>query len=239
MMSKTEVQVAWVSLSQQNSGLGKIPLASEGGGWKRLRTVWEFVFQRQEAQLLVVECPSPTALVIDAIRLIRNVLGAGLPIFVLTEHTSEDLTVGVLEAGADECVQGPVGQMELRARVLALARRAGSEFGRVECRRLAVRDYELVPDCREIRFRGKPLALSPKEFDLAVLLFGSMGRLLSRFEIEVALWGREHPPSSRALDTAVCRLRKKLDLSEATGVVLEAVHSKGYRLQLAGAAEMI
>ena len=82
-----------------------------------------------------------------------------------------------------------------------------------------------------LQLDGQPLALSGREYELALLLFSNLGRLLSRDHLREAVWGHSAEVISRTLDTHVSRLRQLLDLQPASGLVITAVYGIGYRLE--------
>ena len=81
-----------------------------------------------------------------------------------------------------------------------------------------------------LRIEGKLVELSRREYELALMLFQNLGRLLSREHLREAIWGVGIENPSRSLDTHISRLRLKLQLSPANGFVLSAVYGLGYRL---------
>jgi DNA-binding response OmpR family regulator len=83
---------------------------------------------------------------------------------------------------------------------------------------------------------GKPIELTQKEFDLALLFFRHLGRPLSRAFIHESVWSREVELISRTMDTHVSRVRNKLQLRPENGYRLAPVYSYGYRLEQVGAA---
>jgi DNA-binding response OmpR family regulator len=108
----------------------------------------------------------------------------------------------------------------------ALTRRARSN------RSLAIRvgPYEIDPERRSVTIDGKPVALTQKEFDLAVYLFQNSGRLLSRVKLLEQVWGVSADLDTRTVDTHVSRVRRKLQLDESAGWKLMPVYGFGYRL---------
>ncbi len=80
-----------------------------------------------------------------------------------------------------------------------------------------------------VQFGGRAQKLPPLEFDLAMAFFRHLDRTLSREWLYITLWGR-FDGGSRALDTQISRLRRKLDLQGADGWSLRSVSGVGYRL---------
>ena len=141
---------------------------------------------------------------------------------------SEQDIVFALESGADDYMIKPARQNELLARVHALLRRA---YPREEDKQLSFPPYEIDTQRGEIRRAGSKIELTPKEFDLAVVLFRNMGRLMSRGHLQEAVWGRSGELATRTVDTHVSQVRKKLDLRAESGFRVVPVYNYGYRLE--------
>jgi DNA-binding response OmpR family regulator len=82
---------------------------------------------------------------------------------------------------------------------------------------------------QEVSAAGRPVALTQAELRLATLLAREPGRAFTREELTAALWGTETAPTSRACDTHVLNLRRKLGRS---GAKIETVRGVGYRLRV-------
>jgi DNA-binding response OmpR family regulator len=128
----------------------------------------------------------------------------------------------------------PVRRQELLARVHALLRRA---YPREEQTLLSFPPFEIDTQRGEIRREGRTVELTPKEFDLAAVLFRNVGRLLSRGHLQELVWGRSGDLVTRTVDTHVSQVRKKLDLRPESGYRVVPIYNYGYRLeQLGGTA---
>ncbi|WP_269504774.1 response regulator transcription factor [Burkholderia sp. IMCC1007] len=123
----------------------------------------------------------------------------------------------------------PINQSELLARANALLRRAYHGGGRHDALRLGC--YLIDTRTRTVLLHGAPIKLTPREFDLAVLLFRNPDRIMPRDALIRSLWGRDMAGVSRSLDTHIYRLRMKLALQPSNGVRLSAVYTLGYRLE--------
>ena len=141
----------------------------------------------------------------------------------------ENEVVAALNAGADDCMVKPVRYLELLARIDAVARRArvsaAPALPKIELGGLRV-------DLRNrMIFRNNErLTLTPKTYDLAVLMLTHTGQLLSRAHLLEKIWGHGRPTSARTLDTHVSRLRAVLGLTADNGWKLQSVYQHGYRL---------
>ena len=144
----------------------------------------------------------------DGLAVLRELRSRGdrTPVLILTARDTIDDRVKGLDAGADDYLVKPFALEELRARVRSLVRRsAGRAANRVEHR-----GVEMDLDSHEVRCRGRPVDLAPREYALLEALIQHPGRTLSRGQLEERLypWGRE--VESNAIEVHVHHLRSKL-----------------------------
>ncbi|AGW88442.1 MULTISPECIES: response regulator transcription factor [Cupriavidus] len=172
--------------------------------------------------LLLLDWQMPDLSGREVLAWMRTNLDRRVPVMFLTCRDAEHDIVNALTAGADDYMVKPVRQAELAARI--------------ECLRLG--DYAFDCATRKVTCNGHPVGLTPKEFDLAVLLFRNEGRIVTRDHITAAVWGREISPMSRTIDAHVSRVRSKLDLHAAHGLRLTPVYTHGYRLERTGSAAL-
>ncbi|MDF3839096.1 response regulator transcription factor [Cupriavidus basilensis] len=169
----------------------------------------------------------------EAVRAVRGVYRCETPVMVLSEKRDEDSVVDTLHAGADDYMIRPLRSRELVARLHALRRRT-APHPRAWHPAVTVGPYALDCLSHQATFEGRPVALTSKEFELAVLLFGNVGHVMSHAHIERAVWGCPLPPMSRSLASLVSRLRRALALKPRHGVVISGVYGQGYRLDEVG-----
>ncbi|RYF62921.1 MAG: response regulator transcription factor, partial [Comamonadaceae bacterium] len=113
------------------------------------------------------------------------------PIIIISARSSEVHRILGLELGADDYLAKPFSVLELVARVRALLRRseAMARTARVEAGRLEVGQIGLDPVTREVQVAGKPIELTPREFDLLHFFARNPGRVYSRLELLNQVWG--------------------------------------------------
>ena len=167
----------------------------------------------------------------DGLEVCRRLRGdpatAALPIIMLTAKADEiDRVVG-LEMGADDYLAKPFSTKELVARVRAVLRRARPGE---TARALTVGGVSLDPSRHAVIVGGRPVELTPKEFDLLHALLAAAGRVLSREHLLNRVWGyaRADEIESRTVDVHIRRLRAKLGAEERRIATIKGV---GYRFE--------
>lgn len=149
-------------------------------------------------------------------------------ILMLTAKGEEvDRVVG-FELGADDYVTKPFSPRELVLRVQAILRRARREPGAEAQARLRRGALELDSERHACSVDGRPLELTPKEFQLLFTLAARPGRVFPRRRLLDAVWGEDVAVTERTIDTHLRRLRQKLG---AHGAALQTVRGVGYRFE--------
>jgi two-component system response regulator RegX3 len=163
---------------------------------------------------------------------VRETFGWALPVIFVTARVAESDVAAMLRLGADDYVCKPIRYVELAARMEALIRRRSmAEAGRVSAGQLTVERITLDPAARSVVVDGKPVALTAKEFDLALLLLRNVGTLFNRQTLLEKVWGVGGEIDTRTVDTHVSRIRRKLRLEPDQGWRLTTVYGHGYRLE--------
>ncbi|MFV2020577.1 response regulator transcription factor [Micromonospora sp. LOL_023] len=156
------------------------------------------------SEILLLDLGLPDMDGIDVCRQLRTV--TTVPIIMLTARGSETDRVVGLEIGADDYLAKPFSMRELVARMRALGRRSGWQ---------TVADPAadgLVVDrrSRHVQLDGRPLALSPKEFDLLAILAEDPGAVVTRQRLIDVCWGPRFFGAGKTLDFHIASLRRKL-----------------------------
>jgi len=148
-----------------------------------------------------------------------------VPVIILTARDTLDDRVSGLDAGADDYLVKPFEIDELHARLRAVARRrAGRSRTQV-----VHGDLELDPVARQAKWKGEPVELRRREYDLLEMLVENAGRILSRDKLEQRLYGWQEEVESNAVEVHVHHLRKKLDPA-----FIRTVRGVGYVVDKAG-----
>jgi len=152
-----------------------------------------------------------------------------VPIIMLTARDAEADRVLGLEIGADDYITKPFSEVELLSRVRAILRRRQLDrLGDTTVRRLGGLSIDVVK--HEVVADGKPVALTPSEYNVLALLFEQPGRVFSRREIMQRLWQSTYVGDERACDAHVSTLRRKIESDPAHPERIVTVPGFGYKL---------
>ena len=149
---------------------------------------------------------------------------SSVPIIVVTARGDEIDRVVLLELGADDYVVKPFGFRELVARIRAVLRRVSPGSDEPGSDDLDVGRLRVDLRSRAVSFDDRPVALTPKEFDLLVRLASDAGAVTTREQLMRDVWDENWWGSTKTLDVHVASLRRKLSPE-----VIETVRSVGYR----------
>ncbi len=147
---------------------------------------------------------------------------------MLTARTDVGDRIAGLDCGADDYLGKPFAFGELAARLRALQRRASTARPTV----LLNGDLSLDPAEHLVRWRGREVDLSPREFALLDYFMRRPGDVLRRSEVLDHVWDYGYDGTSNVVDVYVRYLRKRLDAVGATDQI-ETVRGIGYRLRAA------
>ena len=196
-----------------NDGLEALRLASEAS-----------------PDLILLDLMIPKVDGLDVCRELRKT--SGVSIIMITARGEEiDRVVG-LELGADDYVTKPFSVRELMARIKAVLRRAQSDDKERAPSTLLYGPggLQMDVDAHTVVVEDITLNLTRLEFDLLYHLLSNAGRVMTRERLLEQAWGYDFAGDTRAVDSAVKRLRAKLRTATANADSIEAVRGVGYRI---------
>ena len=154
-------------------------------------------------EFLVVDRGLPDGDGLDLVRGLRRE-GQSVPTICLTARDRVDERVEGLRSGVDDYLVKPFSFEELLARVEAVRRRTGVGSA------IEVGPLHVDISGRVAMVRGKPVALTAREFDLLVVLARHPTEVMSRSRLLDQVWGLQHDPRTNVVDVYVRYLRTKL-----------------------------
>jgi len=131
-----------------------------------------------------------------------------MPIIVLSAVGEEGAKVRALAAGADDYVTKPFGPPELVARLEAVLRRAKPEVSEPV---IVAEGLEVDLTARAVRRDGRPIHLTPTEFELLKVMAQNRGRLMTHRSLLVEVWGPEYAEDFQVLRAHIANLRRKIE----------------------------
>jgi len=186
-----------------------------------------------QPDLILLDLMIPEVDGLDVCRELRK--SSEVPVIMITARGEELDRVLGLEIGADDYVTKPFSVRELMARIKAVLRRAprAQNDGELDPSTLLRGPGNLLIDVerRSVVVGDTSIELTRLEFDLLHRLLINPGRVLTRERLLEQAWGYDYVGDTRAVDSAVKRLRAKLRTASAEADCIESVRGLGYRIQ--------
>ena len=183
---------------------------------------------REAFDLVLLDLMLPKKSGFEVLREMRR-SGVETPTLVLTARSQLLDKVLGFKLGADDYMVKPFEVEELLARIEARLRRSidaplaiapdAYHFGAVDA------DFRKT----EVRKAGEPVELSAMELMLLRYFVSHRGQTLSREELLKAVWGYDHPPTTRTVDVHVASLRRKLENNPLHPEYILTIHRLGYK----------
>jgi len=188
---------------------------------------------RESADVIILDVNMPG---MDGFRVCQFLRERGVvtPIIMLTARAELDDKVTGFEHGADDYLAKPFSPVELELRVSALLRRADGFGARPSsdaptCHTVE-RDGLLVDIERHaVLLGGKPVELTPIEFNILKLLACSPGKVYTRAELLDIIWDTSYSGYKRNIDPHINRLRSKIEQDPRRPRFIQTVWGVGYR----------
>jgi DNA-binding response OmpR family regulator len=180
--------------------------------------------------LILLDIMLPKIDGLDVCRELRKT--SKVPIIMVTARGEETDRVIGLELGADDYLTKPFSMRELLARIKAVLRRNGSAEDEDTKENILAGQYglRLNEEYRTATLNGIDLDLTRLEFDLVQYMLINAGRVLSREQLLSQAWGYDFVGGTRAVDSAIKRLRGKIRQILPEANLIESVRGIGYRL---------
>lgn len=162
--------------------------------------------RQQDFDLIIMDVMMPDLDGFSACREIRKT--SAVPILMLSARGEEYDKLHGFELGIDDYVVKPFSPKELMMRVGAIRKHSGAKSESREV--VDIGDLRVDFTARRVTLAGKPLDLSPKEYDLLFYLVRNRGIALTREKLLSEIWGYDFFGDDRTLDTHIKLLRRQL-----------------------------
>lgn len=146
-----------------------------------------------------------------------------VPVILLTALVSVRDKVTGLDSGANDYLTKPFAEAELLARLRAHLR--SPETDEVKSK-LVVGNLAIDTSTRDVVNSGENVTLTRTEFDLLLFLASNLGKVFTRDELLDQVWGCNHFPTTRTVDTHILQLRQKI-----VGIEIETLRGVGYKMK--------
>jgi DNA-binding response OmpR family regulator len=184
--------------------------------------------QAETPDLVLLDIGLPGMDGLQALREFRDRLG--LPVILLTARRRELDEVLGLELGADDYITKPYNLDVLLAHIKAVLRRSGVFEAPPAAQPLSIGDLEIDPSAHSVKRAGADLSLTPREFDLLLVLAQNAGRVVPAEDLLKAVWGAEYVGEPQVVYVHMRGLREKIEETPENPRRILTIRGVGYRL---------
>jgi two-component system KDP operon response regulator KdpE len=188
------------------------------------------LLRNQTVDLILLDMNMPGMGGLETCRAIRN--GWDIPIIIVSVRETDKDKVEALDAGADDYVSKPFSFDELMARIRAALRRSGFASDTTP-KKVSAPGLEVDFEQRRVLVSGKPVRLTPTEFDILRYLIAHANKPVPHRRLLQAIWGPEYGEQIEYLRVFINQLRKKIEPAGARPVFITTEPRIGYRFVLA------
>jgi DNA-binding response OmpR family regulator len=199
-------------------------VATVGDGEEALR-----VFSSGQFDLVILDIMMPRK---DGFAVCREIrMRSDVPIIMLTALGSTEDMVRGFELGADDYIAKPFSFKEVEARIHAILRR--NQYIQHRKTPSALRNGRVLLDvtAQEVSIDGRPIHLTPIELKLLFTLMSNAGKVISKTDLFVQVWGYEFIGGTNLIEVTVRRLREKIEPNPSQPSYIQTVRGVGYRFR--------
>ena len=184
------------------------------------------IFQREKPDFMILDLNLPNVDGLEICKAVRH--DSAIPILMLTARVEEtDRLIG-LELGADDYVLKPFSPREVVARVRTIFKRTSIDPIKVDT--IQVGDLAIDLEKHTVNIAGKPIELTPTEFEILVTLARHPKRVFTRLQIMEQAQGNAFEGYERTIDAHIKNIRIKLEPNPKKPTYVQTVFGIGYKL---------
>ncbi len=178
--------------------------------------------------LVLLDLTLPTMDGVEICKKLRAIKNT--PIIMLTAKSEEIDRVLGLEIGADDYITKPFSIRELLARIKAVLRRTNiKEVKEKNTSSISAEGLYIDIDKRKVLLDKQKIELSPKEFELLVLMASNPGRNYTRTKLLNIIWGYNFEGYEHTVNSHINRLRAKIESDMANPIYILTTWGVGYK----------
>ena len=186
--------------------------------------------KKQEIDLVLLDLMLPDISGYTILKEIRKM--SEVPVIILSARSAVADQMSGFEKGADDYITKPFNILEVKARIKAIMRRAGSNQEEKEkAKTIEAGDLKMDCESRRVFIAGKEINLTAKEFDVLELLVFNPNKVYSRENLLNIVWGYEYPGDVRTVDVHIRRLREKIEANPSEPKYVHTKWGVGYYFQ--------
>jgi DNA-binding response OmpR family regulator len=182
------------------------------------------VHRKSKFDLIILDLGLPDGNGLDFLKKIRRE-GSQTPVMVLTAKTDEDSVVMGLQSGAMDYIRKPFSSRELLARIKSSLREVHHQGEKIR-----YGDLVLIPEERSVQWKGSPIELNRREFDVLRFFIQRAETVVTREEL-LQLLDKDGEIFDRTIDSHVSHVRSRLKLAGIKAIQISSVYGVGYRLE--------
>lgn len=175
--------------------------------------------------LIILDIMMPKKNGIETCKILRSQTDFKETLIIFLTALNDELShVKGLEQGADDFISKPISPKIMVSKVNALFRRISKPEKQ---KGIQIGDFRIEPEEYMVYYKGEPISLAKKEFELLNYLASKPGRVFLRNEILNTIWGSEVVVGDRTIDVHIRKIRQKMGIDCIT-----TVKGVGYKFDL-------
>ena len=190
------------------------------------------VLDREKVDLLVIDVMMPK---LDGIRATLKIREKkNMPIIILSAKSEDVDKILGLNVGADDYMTKPFNPLELTARVKSQLRRytqLGSTIDKSNQAVYAVGGLSIDDEQKEVTVDGKPVRLTPIEYNILLLLVKNQGKVFSIDQIYESIWNEDAIGVDNTVAVHIRHIREKIEINPKEPRYLKVVWGVGYKIE--------
>lgn len=184
-------------------------------------------FSKKPCDLIIVNSDSPIVNGYDLSREIRKT--SDVPIIMISQRLEKDCAISAFDSGCDDFIEFPIDVREIYIKSKIIFKRIGNMPEHKRATVLTHNTFEINLNAHTAKINNQPISLTPKEFNLLVLLIENKNQVFSREQIIQNVWQYDIECDIRQVDHLIKRLRKKLK-QYSDDFKIDTVWGLGYKL---------